>query len=712
MNIKKLLSLLFFLFAVSAVLSAGKNTVQQANRRTAIRCLKIAENYLSTNDWGNALAQAELGIVYDQNIADLWYVKAAAKSGLEEARADVLPLVLHALTEGEWVDYNKDGARILCADILCETGDADQALTILDQKPFIYSADAEFIRTKCFYRLGDNKSARGKVNAARKIYPQDLRFPLVFFRNEYRLTKGDVETIYDAEQASAVRKIADSFIAKMPEYDHPDAELEIYAAIFSEGEHQKRLLQAFTAHGMKHPLYAKAALRSELLSQQEAWDYFCEFADVAVSLEMLEDFLLYVTDDVTVESVSEHLEAYNGRLSIDTDNDGDGNLFAQYVRGRPQFVSWDKNNDGILEWSGECDFGVPESLLVSDGNLSVAYGTYPAIVNIQINAMDEEKALSFNLQDEVFYWTPMDIRALPIVSERFGYDFFVPYPVENDNGLDESQIVRHCTFFVAPSRERPGATIKFSVVDGEIVSADYFAKGKMFAHCIYEEGMPVLRSIDNDDDDVFETVELYSSDSQGLFKSTLTEELQVGENLFGKGVEGIGIYLKMVQIDNNFDTVPDFTEEYSSDGGVVSSWDFDADGKWDIRYKKYPHGDKNVPLVEDSLFYLGPSRVLVTLTNVDGNPSMIRVDGDENQVYPVTQGLKNWFYWIGERGSAEDETFVESEFKDGLIQGKSQVFVHEEKRICVIKVEDKIFASVVPAFGEKSGESGSLLDQQ
>ena len=114
-------------------------------------------------DFGNALAQSELGLNYDDSVADLWYVKAAAKSGLGESKADVLPLVMKSITEGEWVDYNRDGARVLYADLLCDTGNYVQAIAILDSKPFVYSADAEFIRVKSYYcmRTGNQLLKQG-----------------------------------------------------------------------------------------------------------------------------------------------------------------------------------------------------------------------------------------------------------------------------------------------------------------------------------------------------------------------------------------------------------------------------------------------------------------------------------------------------------------------------------------------------------------------
>ena len=48
-----LMLLICFPLAVVAASSAGA-----ANRKTAVRCLKLAENYLSSRDFENAMVQA------------------------------------------------------------------------------------------------------------------------------------------------------------------------------------------------------------------------------------------------------------------------------------------------------------------------------------------------------------------------------------------------------------------------------------------------------------------------------------------------------------------------------------------------------------------------------------------------------------------------------------------------------------------------------
>ena len=84
----------------------------------------------------------------------------------------------------------------------------------------------------------------------------------------------------------------------------------------------------------------------------------------------------------------------------------------------------------------------------------------------------------------------------------------------------------------------------------------------------------------------------------------IVEQEQVMTNLFGLPVAGSGIYLKMIQIDYNGDTVPDFTEEYLANEGKISSWDYDGDRVWNVRYKKYPRENPEEPLIEDSQFFM------------------------------------------------------------------------------------------------------------
>ena len=85
----------------------AQKSLGAANRNTAVRCLKLAENCLMGNDNNGALRQAELGLSYDDSISDLIYIKAAALSRKGELKANVITVIKEAFDKDNWVGYNK-----------------------------------------------------------------------------------------------------------------------------------------------------------------------------------------------------------------------------------------------------------------------------------------------------------------------------------------------------------------------------------------------------------------------------------------------------------------------------------------------------------------------------------------------------------------------------------------------------------------------------
>jgi hypothetical protein len=674
-------------------LAAQGKSLSAANRKTAVRFLKLAEEYLTEKDWGRAHSQARMGIAYDDTVADLWYIEAAAESGLGKPRAEVLPLVTKALTEGQWVDYNRDGARILYSDLLCDTGGYAKAVDVIDAPPFIYSADAEYIRIKAYYRMNTPESvskARNEVNGARKIYPDDTRFPRLFFRYEYAKKKDDV--------SSDVQSVADSFISRMPDYNSPDAELEIYAALFATGSKRVRMLQAFSAHNNEHPLYAGAALAAGLMTQQQALDYFFKFADKTISLSMLTSFVPLITEDAVKNSLIAHLNAYDGVLTVDTDGDLEPNLTVQYKRGRPQSLVWDKDNDGVHEWTAQCDFGTPVSVNLEAGKIVLYYGTYPAVVKAVFSENTGKFSnASFTLVDETFYWSPFEMKTLAQFKNDPGCDFFVPVVDLKITQPDADALHRASSGYEIPSQERGGSTIVFTMLDGQPQTADYYTGGisaqsadrKMYAHEVFKNGCPAMRSVDNDDDGIFETTETFGYDPSGEMQGTAPDNLQPDGNFSAKA----GFYIKMIQIDEDGDTVPDFTEEYLPAGGKIASWDTDADGNWNVRYERYPQKDSKNILIEDASFYVPPENNLVTVTSVNGEPVKV---SSGNFSYTVTKGVEDGLYWIGKEGTHEDEKDALAVLNRSSSQGMSVLVQTAKKRILAVRVENKSYLEILP----------------
>ncbi|MFA6856786.1 MAG: tetratricopeptide repeat protein [Treponema sp.] len=684
-----------FPFTISA---EGDKTLAAANRKTAVRFLKAAESSLIEKDWNAAYSQAQMGIAYDDSVADLWYIEAVAQNGLGNPRAEILPLVTKAVTDGQWVDYNRDGARILYADLLCDTGQYEQSVNILDASPLIYSADAEYIRIKAYYRMntpGSVAKARSRVNGARKIYSGDTRFARLFFRYEYAMKTGRI--------SPEVQAIADSFIVRMPEYDNPDAELEIYAALFATGGRQKRMLQAFAAHNMEHPLYAGAALAAGLMTQAQALDYFCRFADKTVSLSLLKSFVPLITDGETKAVLNEYLTAYGGVLTVDTDGDLEPNLTVQYKRGRPQTLTWDSNNDGINEWTAQCDFGVPVSVSLTGDGITLYYGTYPAVVKAVFEGKNgQEGPETFMIADETYNWSPFSM----IVPEEFKYnlqcDFYVP-EVQVRTPVNKAAVLSAASSYEIPSREREKGTILFTMQNGRPQSADYYSDGKMYAHTVFKNSLPVMRSVDNDGDGIFETTETFGYDPDNTMHRTASDSSQITADMFGLSPES-GIYIKMIQIDVDGDTIPDFTEEYLADGGKITSWDDDADGRWDVRFERFPR-KKGDPLVENTSFYVPPERKLVTVISYNGEPVKVS-SGDLN--YNVIEGTNDGLYWIGKEGTPEDEKKALEMLNQTSLQGVSILVESGSKRLLAVRAGDKSYVEILPDSTEIPHDSDEI----
>lgn len=686
----------FFAYGLDPIKTGDvlKDSADLANRRTALRCLSNATGYASEKNFEAAMSQAKLGIAYDDSISDLWYVVAACGSALGESKADVLPVLERSLKGNNWVNYNRDNARLMAADILSDTCRSKEALAILDDKPALYSSDAEFVRVKSYYRLGDPASvskARNKIDGARRIYPSDTRFPLVFFKYEN-----------PDEMDSSAKRIADYFISQITQYQEAspdkDAELEIYAASFADGQVKKRLLKSFHARGLEHPLYASEALSSDIIDQQHAFEYVCEFAEKEIDLELLKKVYGKITDPKVIEYSSKYFESFGGSLTQDTDGDGIANLLVKYVRGRPQKIVYDRNQDGKLEWTIDCDFGVPVSGSFTERDMSVVWDQFPFLSSLLFNS-EGHKTLAgekFSFAGESLLWTPIVIQIEDFISKKAGVDFFYPVLNENVPEVSNSQLLDSASAFEIDLSARNGEKIHFMLLGGNVTQAMYYRNNVLYAQAQFEGNIPVLRVVDCDNDGVFETTEFYDIDQKGNMEvHSLKDERTIMQNLYGVPSSGAEFYLRMVQIDTNGDTVPDFTEEYLEHGGKITSWDTDSSGKWNVRHVVYP-GEVNK---EDSMFYISPKNYLVTVTSVDGIPTKVVCGNDE---LLVSRGLSERFFWLSKNETEfSGKVFEELERKtvevlEGISsQGVSSIVEHSGKRVMCVRIEDKDYAVLV-----------------
>ena len=693
-----LLSVSFFAFALDPIKSgdALKDSADLANRRTALRCLSNATNYASEKNYEAAMSQAQLGIAYDDSISDLWYVVAASSSAVGKTKAEILPVLEKSLRINNWVNYNRDNARLMAADILCETGNLARALDLLDSKPMLYSSDAEFVRVKIYYRIGDAESvskARNKIDGARRIFPSDTRFPLVFFKFENP----------DALDATA-KRLADGFIGQISQYQEasPDknAELEVYAASFAEGEKKVRMLKSFAARGLEHPLYAQEALKAGLIDQQHAFEYLCNFAEKEIDVQMFKNLLSKMEDERVVEYISQYMESFGGSFSEDTDGDGNANLLVKYTRGRPQEIFYDRNQDGKLEWTVDCDFGVPVAGKLEEKNMYFEWAQFPFLSSLAFSSSDKKTLAGekFTFSGESLKWTPVLIERDDFISIKTGKDFFYPALNNNISGISNSELLDAASGFEIDSLKMEGEKICFILLGGNVTQAMYYRDNVLYAQAQFEGNIPVLRVVDFDNDGVFETTEFYDLDEKGdMNVHSLSDERAIMQNLYGVPSSGAEFYLRMVQIDTDRDTVPDFTEEYLPGGGKITSWDTDSNGKWNVRHVVYAKDSEGKK--EDSMFYLLPKNYLVTISSLNGVPVKVSCGVED---YSVSLAQSGSLYWLSKNDvdlESRKMILLENKVLDSLdkadVQGLTQIVEESGLRAICIRIAENNFAILI-----------------
>lgn len=688
-----ILSLSFIAFSLDL-----NDNANLANRRTALRCLSNATNYVSEKNYDAALNQANLGIAYDDSISDLWYIVATSSYALGKTKAEIISFLNRSLDLSNWVNYNRDNARLMAADILSETGQLNRALELLDSVPPIYSSDAEFIRVKTYYRLADAASiskARNKIDGARKIYPSDLRFPLVFYKYE-NPKKID----------SYTKRLSDFFIQQIEQYQDIDSEqnceLLISAARFTEGEEKKRMLRSFVARGFLHPFYAEEALAVSLIDQQNAFEYICNFAEKELDFDVFKKFLEKIEDEEVIKFISSYMQSFDGMFTQDIDKDGNPNLFVKFVRGRPQKILYDQNQDGVVEWSIDCDFGVPISGVLEEKNMSFTWEKFPYLNTLSFNSSDKKNLANekFIFLGQSFLWTPILIETKNYISEKINEEFFFPVINSNYHELSNTSLLDAASCFEIEflnSNEKNNEKISFILLNGNVTQAKYFRDEVLYAQAQFTGNIPVLRVVDFDNDGIFETTEFYSIDEKGIMNvHSLEDERTIMQNLYGIPSSGAEFYLRMIQIDTNKDTIPDFTEEYFENESKITSWDTDSDGNWDVRYVVQSQLSEKK---EEFLFYLAQNENLVKVSSVNGIPNKVSCGIEE---YFVFSGSSNKVFWLskdkkdfGEKKYIKLENRIIKNISKNNVQGLSQVIELENECAIFIRIQDKIFAMLI-----------------
>jgi hypothetical protein len=674
-----------------AVLFAAESEASLANRKTAERCLQLAETSIKKNDWKSALSHAELGLSYDDSVSDLYYIKASYQQKTGESRAKVLETISLAFEKDNWIKNNKLSARVMYADFLCDTCQSGKALEILNETPLIYSADAEFVRIKAYYRLGTSDSiskARDKIDALRRLYPKDERFPKLFFMFESLF-------MLNAERAGiqyvippGVKKIASNYIAVFPDYKKKEVETEIQASLFADGETKIRLLQAIGEKDNKNALFAYAALKAGVVSEEKAYNLFFMNTE-RYPLYLFESFSNLIKDKLLKENLKERLSSFSSILTVDDNLDLIDELVVKYDRGRPEYIYYDENNDEILEIYAACDFGVPLSISFVSENTDLFYGLYPAVQKVSQNSLKAD----YTFVGDSYQYSPFEMTVNPPFA-NIGSDFYIPFIDKEYVCPDRYTLMLKASSMVVQTYEREASFVKYLILDG-VPKVIYFSQGgkqqdEVFAVATLEDGFPFIRYVDYDNDSVYETSETYDILEEG--KSIDEEEKEILRKIFGDLPLNERMYLSRVQIDRDNDTHPEFSETYLGDGGKICSWDTDGNGIWDYEFIIYP-AKPGEAQIQDTIFYDTNGIEIVTVTDRNGEPYKITKSQKE---LPVMKGYAKNYYWINKKQSEKVENTIRDTVRDELNIGVVRLVAVDGVRYNVIKVGKNIYCYELP----------------
>ncbi len=653
---------------------------QLANYRTAKRCLEIARDSLLSFNYEEAYSLVLTGLEYDTSIPDLWYLKALLLSRQNGSLYEIRNAAQSALSVSPWLYYTYDAARILTAQVLVKTGEVEKSLEILNAKPLILTGDAEYIRAEAFYKLSQERKAREVIANARKSFPNDSRFPLLFFTYE-RFTYDEKDPYYN-ELLQNLLKMTDNWKIY-------NTDILLFASYFLENPQKERYLKEYRLSEKKNPLYIAAFLEVGLLSEQEAVNELFAVAEKQIDGSVFFEILSLIKSTDSLLSIAENLETFSGTLLFDENRDKEYDFNVVYKYGRPYSITYDENSDGLPNWYSELDYGNPVKLNFYEQNVELYYSRYPYISNVLL--LDDKETMEIQLIDGSVDWKPFSMEQIPIINNLV---FYLPSLENNTEFISRNLFLQNASEILVIDGENDDRAIRFSMRDSLPKTSVYTRNGNPYAYGFFEDGLLIFRNVDNDKNGSYELSEMYSfsPDASKVYLNASQSQAMYKE-LFGSLEANEGLFVTKVIADTNENSITDFMEEYLEDGAVITSWDSNEDGLWDIFYEKKAS-------VRDGL-----KQKVTYIHPIDNSPVVILFENHEpvevlngNQIIPITKMADIPFYWLGD---VPDSSFGFAAFnalQKENVQGLRLLITPDadsNERIFAIKVDNFYFGEFI-----------------
>ena len=681
---------LLLAFATAAFLCAG--TVD-AGRTIATRYLNLAINAMSYGDYDSADSLAVTGLSYDETIPDFWFIraKAAVEKGLPAKNA--IEYLEKAVTLSDWLKYSNTNAILMLAELYYKTGSYNKCLSVLQSASKYVLPQAYYLEAASLYAINREKEARTVISFASSLFPDNAEFLTLFFKSEFEIIESNGGTTHSFPyMEGSSGEISRELLKRVYSVYESDPTLLLYAAFFAEQEEAERFLKLYAAGADLYGydiFYPYVEMRCGFLSVSEAFKLYLKIADGVFQFDMLQKMALAMADDEARNIFQNFLADFSGIITFCTRQDSVYNLSCKYSNGRPEKVSYDRNNDGILEWTMECDFGTPIVFTDSEHNLVLKYHSFPSIKTAEF----KDTLMSYSFVPFTMNWTPLNMEKASFSNSE--NPFFIPIvrteiidaelvgTTENSNAvmINEEEARSNANQLTIPVGS--GTTVTFSLYKGQPVRAFYYVNGKEFADAVFENGVLSVRNVDMDRDGIKEIKEVYTVPKK---EHTEAELNNISEPLFGN-LPYKKVWLSELFIDTDGDSTADYRTLYSEDGWTHTFWGIDGMGGYESSYSENPSMG-----LKESQFYHPLDKVLITV--VLRNDKLITVTIGK-KVYSAFYDEKNDFYWIYDRPS---------EFESSLVPEQKQ------KSEWIYDRPTEVENSLVPTLKKMLDEKGSGLN--
>lgn len=652
-----------------------------AQRQTALRYSLNAKNYIEDENYDTAISQVDLGLAYDDEISDLWYAKAFSLKKLSGNLNQVYECAKKAYELNDWKYFQSDDCLILYADVLSDTNRNELAYRLLEGR---FSSDIEYIRAKACYNMGDIIKARSIISSATKVFPEDYRFPYLFFKSEYNNYFFNKEKL---DSASVL--IASNFISKIQLISQVYPDVIFYSSFFvRDMNFQNRLLkQYFSENDMKVD-FLHVAMQYSMISQDDALSLFLGFLKKPVNSTVFEKTISCFTDETVKSQLIIALADFNGILSFDFTGDFTDDFSVNYVDGRPELVDADLNQDYVVDYRLTCDFGIPTTAEVLSSNSIVKYDSYPSVSSICI-----DDNTNFSLLADSFRWMPVSFVEKSLFE---GFNFFFVYPTKEKivqiSKEKYPDLLAHSFSVLCYSFQDDNLYEKvFTIKNGYPLEILYKMNGNVFGKSLFTDGYLNVRYIDRDLDSVFEIAEYFEFDEKNpLSKSESVKYLY--DDLFGTIPAQKGLFLSKIAIDYDSNEIYDCVETFFEDGSRVAWYEGFVE-----TYVFEKHTLKDGTVNEKFELVNPDNSEKITLVSKNGIPVKL---SDRFEDLDILFDDEHKIYFIAEIPSAEIaqaifdhiKTFPDSIFHRSIWTYKDEDGEDDEQEFVIVRLGENYFA--------------------